>query len=166
MRLSELLERTFWHEMAAQLRRYYPDFTATTESFECAFRQLLTLAPTPSKLTIFLCWDGADSLPAVVGREPGTDGPDYALEYQPWDEWLGMRVAAASLETYGLAGVAAHCLFEMTLLGYSQTEVLAERRSLLARVEGLCAAPVQRQYQLKALTKACQDVQRGKPGTS
>lgn len=42
---------------------------------------------------------------------------DYALEFNPWEEWLGMEVESATLAQYSGTDIVAHCLFEMVYAG-------------------------------------------------
>ena len=51
------------------------------------------------------------------------DENHYALEMNPWDEWLNYDILNKSIEVYGQAEVLAHILYEMTFFGFSSKTV-------------------------------------------
>lgn len=52
------------------------------------------------------------------------DGEDmtYAIEYMPWNEWLGIHFTEQSLK-YPEIDLIAHCLWEMTWSGFDEKEI-------------------------------------------
>ncbi|PWA12639.1 hypothetical protein DCC39_05300 [Pueribacillus theae] len=61
----------------------------------------------------------------VFGMKKG-DENRYALEMEPWENWMNVDVLNKSIEFYSAAGVVAHALYEMTFFGYS-AEAVAKR---------------------------------------
>ena len=61
-----------------------------------------------------------------------TDGYDentnetYALDYEPWDEWLGMGITKETLDKFESCQIVAHCLWEMTFVSFDETEIQAQ----------------------------------------
>ncbi len=49
-----------------------------------------------------------------------------AIEFTPWNEWLGMDVSPESLSEFNELEIIAHCLYEMTFVGYGEEEIQAE----------------------------------------
>ena len=49
-----------------------------------------------------------------------------AIEYTPWQEWLGMPVDTNSLQNFTELEIIAYCLNEMTYAGFEQEEIQAE----------------------------------------
>ena len=145
MTFAEVLERSLWGEVEAELLYSYPDAESELGKFETVFRSLLYLTPVDSSLRIVISEaKEAGELPEVSGRDDASefkngDSEDieYALDFQPWDEWLGMSIDPLALQTLGLARVAAHCLYELTFWGFSESEVVAARRDLLERIAQL-----------------------------
>ena len=155
MTFAEVLERSLWGEVEAELLYSYPDAESELSKFEKVFRSLLYLTPVESSLRIVISEaKEAGELPEVSGRDDANNSEDsnskgsnsegsnsedidYALDFQPWDEWLGMSVDPLALQTLGLARVAAHCLYELTFWGFSESEVVAARRDLLERIAQL-----------------------------
>lgn len=50
------------------------------------------------------------------------DTMTYAIEYEPFEKWLGAEIAPESFIEFDEVHIAAHCLFEMTWPGYSNAE--------------------------------------------
>lgn len=49
-----------------------------------------------------------------------------ALEFTPWDEWLGMNIDQSSLNDFSSYEIICHCLHEMTFMGFDQEEIKNE----------------------------------------
>ena len=49
-----------------------------------------------------------------------------ALEFTPWDEWLGMDIDQSSLKDFSSYEIICHCLDEMTFMGFDQEEIKNE----------------------------------------
>lgn len=82
----------------------------------------------------------AANLPDGEAREES-----YALEFAPWQEWLGMTIDPETLARYNEEDILAHCLGEMTFLGYEQGIVGAKARRLEQAVEEWeCSRPGRR----------------------
>ena len=64
---------------------------------------------------------------------------EFALDFEPWNEWLGMEIEADTLEKYLASEIAAHCLQEMTFFGFDEDDIGAERAELDRRVDELNA---------------------------
>lgn len=62
----------------------------------------------------------------------------YALEFTPWEQWLGLELDRLTLDTYAPGQVLAYCLWEMTFYGFTQTEVQAKLESLVDAKERMC----------------------------
>ena len=132
MTFADILERTLWGEVEAELLYSYPDAANELDKFEQVFRSLLYLTPVKTSLCIVIKErKEPGELPEVSGKdeaaptEEATDDIEYALDFQPWDEWLGMSIDPQAVQTLGLARVAAHCLYELTFWGFSEAEVVA-----------------------------------------
>ena len=51
------------------------------------------------------------------------DNEDYALDFNPWDEWLGMTVSDKSVELLGEVVFAAECLREMSFISFDEDKI-------------------------------------------
>lgn len=59
----------------------------------------------------------------------------YALEYTPWSEWLGCEVDREVLKKMPMDEIAAHCIWEMTFMGFTQNKIRRELNMLKKRVK-------------------------------
>lgn len=48
---------------------------------------------------------------------------EYAIEFVPWSEWLGMEISTETQVKYSELEILAHCLWEMTIAGYSEAAI-------------------------------------------
>ena len=169
MTFADVLERTLWGEVEAELLYSYPDAESELAKFEQVFRSLLYLTPVKTSLCIVIKErKEPGELPEVSGRDEtapkadaeasAEDDIEYALDFQPWDEWLGMSIDPEAVQTLGLAQVAAHCLYELTFWGFSEAEVVAARKDLLRRIAQLGGQETDKRALLLPLSEALKDV--------
>lgn len=139
MRLADVVARTEWHSVLGMLSLHYPASRGSEERYERAFCEIQSLTPVDTRLTLHLDItqdpDEPEACPIYVYGTDGSyfSGQDDVLEaektlariglaYTPWEEWLGMQIGS-DLPGYTDAEIAAHCLFEMTSLGFSRSAV-------------------------------------------
>ena len=70
----------------------------------------------------------------VHGVEPDS-GDSVALDFQPWEVWLGMEIAPDTLQRYSRAEVVAHCIHEMTFYGFEPDRTAEAGAEVLRRME-------------------------------
>ena len=138
--LHDLVHGVRWDEVEAALLRLYPGEAEEVDRFRQAYERLAALTPAPSAFVIRFEWctDELEEWLSVSG-EDGTlrdDGePEgFALELTPWSEWLGMAVGEEVLREYGEADIVAHCLFEMTAVGFDEETIRAQLEEIERRV--------------------------------
>ncbi len=59
----------------------------------------------------------------------------YALEFSPWENWLGMELDKITLREFSHYDIIAHSLYEMTYIGYSQDEIKQQLEELNSAVD-------------------------------
>lgn len=47
----------------------------------------------------------------------------YAIEFLDWSEWLDMEIAPETEAMFSDVEIIAHCLWEMTFVGYNRAEI-------------------------------------------
>lgn len=127
MKLHELIEQVTWCEVQAAIIGNYPTFTDNLPMYKKAFGSLLTMVPEESETVISFVpvFDNANIVElrlAGIGGAADRD-PFFAMSWTPWGEWLGMKVDDAAVEGMPAAEIVAHCMFEMTALGYEAEHV-------------------------------------------
>jgi len=155
MKLGELIDELNWDEVQEALLRNYEDAEKSIVGYEQVFFHLKGMDPVKSDMTIHVVLvDEKEFLPAEIADEPywtvyGTNGrlnkesEDYenfkdntseewanseqtfAIEFTPWNKWLGMEVAEETANNIKLmrADIVAYCLWEMTFCGFEEEEI-------------------------------------------
>lgn len=162
MKLAEIIEKVAWAEMKACLLWNYANAEESMTGYAKVFRELRKLQPTSTSMRIFIrktFREGLDDEPytEVVGKngtlnkeledfkylnksedsDYANAEAEYALEFQPWEEWLGMEVDSATHQKYAYPEILAHCLWEMTFMGFDQDSIREEKQELERRGDEL-----------------------------
>jgi hypothetical protein len=66
-----------------------------------------------------------------------TENMTIAIEFQPWDEWLGSEIFETTLAIYNANEIVAHCLMEMTCVSTDEDEIQATFMSILDLVDDI-----------------------------
>lgn len=66
----------------------------------------------------------------------------FALEFQPWQHWLGMEIEQETLDKFPPEAIVAHCLWEMTFISFDEKEIRAQHDMLEKTVEDIKAGRV------------------------
>jgi len=124
--MKMLFDRVSDADILRELFLEYPEQVSSTRGYRKALDEIRSLDPVVSDITICaeLVNDPLDEeiYVDVFGRKPNDSDP-YAVEFMRWEEWLGSFVDTGDFSD---AQFLAHCLFEMTFVGYSNAEVCAE----------------------------------------
>jgi len=72
----------------------------------------------------------------VSGQVLGND-QSYGLSFQPWKEWLGMKISQETLLNYSARDIICHSLWEMTFHGYSEDAIKQKAKELSEIIEEL-----------------------------
>jgi len=162
MKLAEVIEKVSWAETKACLLWNYADAEKSMAGYERVFCELRKLQPTSTSMRIFIrktFREGLDDEPftEVVGKngtlnkeledfkylnksedsEYANSEIEYALDFHPWEEWLGMEVDTATHQKYAYPEILAHCLWEMTFMGFDQDTIREEKQELERRAAEL-----------------------------
>jgi Family of unknown function (DUF6557) len=71
----------------------------------------------------------------VSGISAEGDHQSYALEYTSWAKWLGYEVERATLKRMPGEEIVAHCLWEMTFIGFTQNKIRRRLAALKKRIK-------------------------------
>lgn len=150
MNLSTIFANTEWTSLFGVFSKFYPTYIDRENLFAAAYREIRALTPVASEMEI--CVEvtlDADTPGAYDVSVYGRDGscfpqqehlPEvervqarFNLSYTPWEEWLGMSAAQETLAAYKTSEIAAHCLWEMTYLGFSSVAIQRQMDELKVR---------------------------------
>lgn len=158
MKLKELLATTQWEDIHQSLCANYADAMDYIESLEDVFKSLLSLTPGSTNFRIFIkevFRKDFDDEPHIevfgrngtlnkelpdfkyMNQEPGSDYANsevqYALEFTEWEQWLDMEIDEEIFQNYSSPEIAAHCLWEMTMIAFNQTDIKKQEEEIIRR---------------------------------
>lgn len=135
--------------------RWHPDEAINDEGYESVYN-LLRITPAADSADMEIVVQlvsggqaGGEPYVDVSGRvcnsrnysgEPDCDS--YAIEFKPWEQWLGMEIDPVAFELFSETEILAHCLYEMTFVGFDEDEIqkrYQEINSLADEIKALAA---------------------------
>ena len=137
MTFKELIDRQQWGKVKKKLLKLYPKEKKNLKGYEIVFKGLKKLKPKPQKMQIELvpCHEQEGYYWTNVHGKYKSKRQGYAIEYSPWEEWLGMEIEAWTTFSYSEIDIVCHCLWEMTWNGFTQEDVDEKNKELIDRVE-------------------------------
>jgi hypothetical protein len=136
MKFGDLIANSLWLSVETVFSKIYSDELDYLDDYANVFDQLKYLSPKESNITIIIsneidCFDNEQYV-SVSGyydsKKEITNNltESLALEFTPWDEWLGMNIDHSSLQDFSSYEIICHCLQEMTFMGFNQEEIKNE----------------------------------------
>jgi mRNA-degrading endonuclease HigB of HigAB toxin-antitoxin module len=147
MKLNDILKSYNWLSIEMALIRLYPDQEAMVDDYRNVVDKLKFLVPEENDMSIVLTEYDCDpddesevrTYVDVSGRkkekDPKSITDGYAIEFVAWDKWLGMDIAPETTRKFSDLEIIAHCLFEMTFIGFSEEEIHEQFEMINDRVE-------------------------------
>jgi len=136
MNFSDIIQSHSWLSVEIIFLQLYPDEKKSIQGYEKVFNDLRNLMPIDSDITILVrhAKDDFDDLEYVdvsgYDKDPNKSIDDLsdslALEFTPWEEWLGMNIDQQSVVDFTELELICHCLFEMTFFSFDQKEIQKE----------------------------------------
>jgi len=145
MTFQDLIRNHHWLSIETELLRLYPDQKSQCDAYREVFEGLLRLVPDESAIVIRLseCTDEEEPYVQVDGYhadgriDPQSGNDALALDFTPWEEWLGMKVDPSAFLEFTDLEIIAHCLYEMTFIAFDQNEIRQQLESLKKTAEEL-----------------------------
>lgn len=145
MKLSDLIKKNNWLSIELVLLHLYPDQIEIIDQYRIVFECLLKLEPEENEMRILITKHDSDpgeettSYFDVSGQNGTKDEGgyliSYALEFTDWKKWLGMDLAGETIHNFSEIEIIAHCLYEMTFMGYDEKEIQEEWSSINNEVQ-------------------------------
>lgn len=143
MTLKKLLQTNSWLSIAAILKHLYPNETSDLSGYKEVFEKLLLMDSKNSDISI-----------DVVKQKDDFDGEDYvdisetyknqknqkerfsqAIEFTPWNQWLGMEISPESFIHFSELEIFSHCLYKLTFIGFEQEDIRDESGRIESTIE-------------------------------
>jgi DNA gyrase/topoisomerase IV subunit A len=127
MTLKSLINSYHWLSVEITLLDLYPDQIKNIERYRAVFEELKTINPSPSDITLVIKEvvddeEEGTTFSEVFGRQ-SEEEHGLALEFKPWDKWLGFSINEQTLKNYNKLEITAHCLYEMTFYGFDEDTI-------------------------------------------
>ncbi|MCL4536202.1 MAG: hypothetical protein M1610_01200 [Nitrospirae bacterium] len=140
--LKDIVEVCSFKDVKSSLLALYPDQKKNINEYKNVFETLKQMRPRYSKegmvIDIKRVGRGKNAYFDVSGICLEKDAKQsYALEYTPWSKWLGYEVSSKVLKRMSKEEIIAHCLWEMTFMGFTQNKIRRELNKLKKRVEDI-----------------------------
>jgi hypothetical protein len=147
MKFAEFIKWNVWLNIEDKFISLYPDQQKNIIAYDKVFNELKILQPENSELTINLIWvrddfdeeEYVDVSGYLANQEATSDETtvSYALDFTPWEEWLGMDIDDKSIQAFSEPEIISHCLYEMTFYGFTQEKIQKEWKKIEKSVEDL-----------------------------
>ena len=136
MTFADIIKSQSWLSVKMTLERLFLDESEYWDNYEKVFYELQTMPVKESKVTIHVSWvhddyDNTDYVDVSGYYTNPADRTDkysnsLAIEFTPWQEWLGMPIDMETMDKFSELEIVAHCLNEMTYAGFEQEDIQAE----------------------------------------
>jgi hypothetical protein len=147
MKLKDIIKSYNWLSIELTLLQLYPDQETMVDDYRNVFEKLKVLEPEEYDMSIVLTeydCDSDDESEAktyvdVSGRKIekalNTMTDRYAIEFVEWGKWLGMDIAPETTKRFSDLEIIAHCIYEMTFIGYNEEEIKEQFDAIIDRTE-------------------------------
>ena len=139
---KDILKACIFKNVKETLLRLYPDQRKVINGYEYVFKTLKHMRHRYNKegmvidirkvgrgKNAYFCVSGLCTVKGI--RQ------SYALEYTPWSKWLGYEVDKKVLKKMLKEEIVAHCLWEMTFMGFTQNKIRSRLSVLRRRVNDI-----------------------------
>lgn len=158
MNFQELLNQCDWDEIWSHIILNYEDQSHLHDAYHRVYKKLCVIEGVESSMRIIVAKvveDDGDTWIDVSGVNGTTyrESEDYvgfnlnesildkevkyALEFTDWQKWLLMEIDSENFTHFNNAEIAAHCLWELTFIGFDESEVDAVSDHIKSTVEGV-----------------------------
>jgi len=138
VKFLDLIKNNNWLSVKMTLLNLYPNEEKSISGYEDVYEKLFYLSPVLNDLTIQVKneiddFDQAEYVD-VSGyyKNPKTEEEKFsqAIEFTAWNKWLGMDMDKSSLLNFSELEIIAHCLYEMTFIGFEEEDIQEEFNNL------------------------------------
>lgn len=139
LKLKDIIQQVWWDEVAIELVSMHPDLRPKLAGYQEVLEQLKKLDPVISDDQVvveFDEWSYDDPGPyfSAYGRNV-LNGEEETLAFTPWAECLGMTVVQKPFDKMPQPRIAAVCLYEMTVHGFTEEKIQEEKLTIIKEIE-------------------------------
>ena len=138
MTLKQIIKNYTWLNIKQKLLELYPDEeeNGNLPFYEEVLEKLRFMSPISSDIMLNITWQQDDfddeKYVDVSGKDlnPDTTLPVVtdacAIEFTPWNKWLGMEVTENTLKDFTELEILCHSLYEMTFVYFEEESIQDE----------------------------------------
>ena len=132
MTLKILLSQYSQDDIIKRLIKLYPDQKKNIIGYKNCLKELSILSPKLDEMKILIekNYDKYDKKYYCHVCAIDKNNQTWAIEFEPWENWLGMEIDTKTYKKYNKLDVICHCLYEMTFAGFSNKKVKKEKDNL------------------------------------
>jgi len=141
MIFEELVKKHTFPEVKKVLLKIYPDQKKNINRYEKVFAKLQQLKPKKYDLELYLSlvkkskkWMIDKSYVNVSGLDKKKKDLLYAIEFTPWNKWLGMKIEKNTLKKYSELEIISYALYEMAFVGWKENKIQGKIKKLRGMV--------------------------------
>lgn len=137
----DLIQACTFGDVEESILRFYPGQKKNISGYQYVFETLRHMRYRTNKegmtIRIEKFGRGKNQYVDVSGKCATDDHESYALEYTSWAKWLGYDVDQTVLKKMTKEDIVAHCLWEMTFIGFTQNKIKSRLAALNKQVKDL-----------------------------
>ena len=142
MKFATIIKTNSWLSVETIFLQLFPDEITNMEEYEAVFNDLKLMEPIEMNISIVLRhiiddYDNEEYVDVTGYYNENLDESgvpeSLALEFTPWNKWLGMEIDNKTLSEFSELELICHCLFEMTFFSFDQNETQEE----IERMDGI-----------------------------
>lgn len=145
--LKDLILGYHWLSVSEIFFEIYPDQKEYAQSYAEVYERLRRMDPTESEFQIVLSHEMGlsvseeeeESYVSVSGKKTkpisSEESDSYAIEFQPWSEWLAMTISNVTYQNFSELEIIVHCLYEMTFIGFEEEIIQDKMKSLQKSID-------------------------------
>jgi len=138
MTLKQIIKNYTWLNIEQKLLVLYPDEeeNGNLSLYEEVLEKLRFMAPVSSDVMLNITYEQDvfenETYVNVSGKDlnPDTTLPivtdAYAIEFTPWNKWLGMEITDNTLKDFSELEILCHSLYEMTFVDFEEESIQDE----------------------------------------
>ncbi len=132
---KDVVRACIFKDIKESMLRLYPDQQNAINKYKHVFQTLRFLRPRYNNKGMFIdirkVGRGKNAYFSVSGvYAQKSRQQSYAIEFTPWSEWLGLEVGNQVLKKIPKNEIIAHCLWEMTFMGFTQDKIRKKLNAL------------------------------------
>jgi len=137
--LKEIINNHKWPEVEKKFLKLYSDQKRNILGYKKVFFALQKMKPAKPdvELKLDFCKDKDEEKPYVhvSGYKARARFKYWAIEFMPWNQWLGMNIESETEFSFSELEIISHALWEMTFCGYDEKKIQGEMKEIKRRAD-------------------------------